>query len=163
MKLSLHELLTMHPKLWGNPIGYSRIGALAMQRSGHFSPVSAAVDHDGAWSNCDVEWTPQDLGVLSLLDSNRVTEDGAETVALAYVHALGTWSVKRRLQRGDSADWLLEKDGKLLALEVSGTAGGDANARLSEKKQQVARCSLPVELLAVVVAFERPSILAGRP
>jgi hypothetical protein len=48
-----------------------------------------------------------------------------------------------------------------MAVEVSGTAAGDERARLEEKKRDVARCSLPVERLAVVVAFERPSIMAG--
>jgi hypothetical protein len=69
--------------------------------------------------------------------------------------------VKRRLQRRESADWLLRSDAGWLALEVSGTASGNPIARLEEKKLQVARCSLPADRLAIVVAFDRPSIVAA--
>ncbi len=48
-----------------------------------------------------------------------------------------------------------------MAVEVSGTATGDPLARLEVKKRQVAGCSLPVERLAVVAAFAKPSIMAG--
>jgi hypothetical protein len=72
-----------------------------------------------------------------MLDANRVTELGAEAVALALVHETQGWIARRRLQRGDSADWLLEDEsGKLVALEVSGTVVGDAQARLAEKLLQ---------------------------
>jgi len=134
---------------------------LALQRAGHASPVSAGVDHDGLAAQADIERLIQDLQALDTLDSHRVTEDGAEAVALAYASSKDGWVVKRRLQRGDSADWLMRNETGWLALEVSGTAAGDPFARLEEKKQQVARCSLPAKLLAIVVAFDRPLILAG--
>jgi len=57
----------------------------------------------------------------------------------------------------------LRSESRWLALEVSGVALGDPSDRLNEKKKQVARCSLPAERLAVVVAFEQPAILAERP
>jgi hypothetical protein len=70
--------------------------------------------------------------------------------------------VKRRLQQTEGADWLLSKERRWLALEVSGTAAGDPFARLEDKKRQViGRCSLGAERLAVVVAFDGPSIVAG--
>lgn len=80
---------------------------------------------------------------------------------LAYANKRSGWIVKRRLQRGEFADWLLHRESEWLALEVSGTTGVEGPARLLEKKQQVARCSLPVERLAIVVSFTEPSILAG--
>ena len=164
MRLALHDICSMHPKLLGHPTDYSRFGALALQRAGHDSPVEAGIDHDGEETVAEIAWLPQNLTSLVVLDGNRITEDGAEAVALVYVNCNAGWVVKRRLRRGESADWLLRNDGRWLALEVSGTAGGDAFARLEDKKRQVARCSLATEeRLAVVVAFDRPSIVAGRP
>jgi hypothetical protein len=90
-----------------------------------------------------------------------VTEDGAEAVALIYVNAKAGWVVKRRLLRFERGDWLMENQAGSMAVEVSGTAAGDQLARLKEKKGQVARCSLDVERLAVVVRFEGPSIMAS--
>jgi hypothetical protein len=109
----------------------------------------------------DIEWLWQDLAALDVNDSNRVTEDGAEAVALAYANSISGWVAKRRLQRGESADWLMRNETGFLALEVSGTVEGDPFARLQQKKQQVARCSLEAERLAVVVAFNRPLIMAA--
>jgi hypothetical protein len=153
----------MHPKLLGYPTDLSRLGALALQRAGHASPVDAGVDHEGQAANAEIEWLVQELALLEVLDSKRVTEDGAEAVALAYASSWKGWVVKRRLQARERADWLLHNEGAWLALEVSGTAEGDPFARLKEKKQQVAQCSLPAERLAIVVAFDGPSILADRP
>jgi len=85
---------------------------------------------------------------------------GAEALALIYASAKAGWVVKRRLQRGESADWPLSNDDDWLALEVSGVTAGGPAIRLKEKVKQVARCSLPVERLAVVVAFDRPLIMA---
>jgi len=120
------------------------------------------IDHDGQEATAEIAWQSQALALLNVLDSHRITEDGAEAVALTYVSCKAGWVVKRRLQRGESADWLLRNEDGWLALEVSGTTAGDPYVRLQEKKQQAARCSLPVSRLAVVVAFDRPSILASR-
>lgn len=160
MRLALQELLLMHPTLRGHPTDLSRYGALALQRAGHASPVRAGVDHGGVKSSAEIEWLFQETVLLQVLDGNRVTEDGAEAVALVYANTRAGWVVKRRLQRRERADWLLVNQGRWLALEVSGTADGDPFARLQEKKQQVALCSLPAERLAVVVAFDSPSIAA---
>jgi hypothetical protein len=162
VRLALHELFAMHPKLRGHPPDLPKLGALALQRAGHASPVPAEIDHEGAEGVAEVEWLPQDSSLLQVLDGNRITEDGAEAVALAYASSWAGWVVKRRLQRWESADWLLSRAARWLALEVSGTATGDPFARLKEKQQQVARCSLPAERLAIVVAFARPSIAAGK-
>ena|ERR1022692_917982 len=161
MRLALDELRSVHPGLRGNPIDLSKCGGLALQRSGHVSPVRASVDHDGVGAMADIEWAFQDLALLNVLDSHRVTEDGAEAVALSYANSQAGWVVKRRMQRGESADWLLQNDAGWLALEVSGTIAGDPFVRLEEKKQQVTRCSLPASRLAIVVAFDGPSIVAA--
>jgi hypothetical protein len=134
---------------------------LALQRAGHKSPTAAAVVHDGLQAVANIEWLLEDTSALDVLDRKRVTEQGAEAVAQTYVNAKAGWVVKRCLQQGEYADWLMETPTGSMAVEVSGTAAGDERARLEEKKRDVARCSLPVERLAVVVAFERPSIMAG--
>jgi hypothetical protein len=163
MRLSLADLWSMHPKLWGHPTDYAKLGALALQRAEHVSPVRTGVYHGDVEDTADIEWHPQDSTLLRVLDSKRVTEDGAEAVALAYVNAWGGWAVKRRLQQSEGADWLLHHEKRWLALEVSGMAMGGPWARLKEKKAQVAGCPLAADRLAVVVAFDRPDILADRP
>ena len=47
MRLALHNLAAMHPKLLGHPTDYARFGALALQRARHSSPVKADVEHEG--------------------------------------------------------------------------------------------------------------------
>ena len=162
MRLALADLWLMHPRLRGHSTDYAKIGGLALQRAGHASPVRAGV-YPGVEEMADIDWPVQDTTLLQVLDANRVTEDGAEAVALAYANASAGWVVKRRLQRSESADWLLHSESRWLALEVSGVAQGDPSGRLNEKKKQVARCSLAAERLAVVVAFEQPAIFAESP
>lgn len=163
MKLSLQELCFIHRALRGHPVDYSKCGGLALQRSGHSSPVQTAIDHNGLQDAAVIEWLSQSLSGLEVLDNKRITEDGAEAIALSYIFSKNGWVVKRRLQQGESADWLLVNGTRALALEVSGTISGDAVTRLNEKRKQVANCTLPVDLLAIVIAFEIPSILAGSP
>ena len=163
MTLRLHELYLNHPKLRGHPTDYVKYGALALQRPGHTSPVQTNVEHDGQKAATQIEWQHQDMTVPGVIDRNRVTEDGAEAVALAYVHSTAAWVVKRRLNQGERADWLLSNATGWLAMEVSGTITDDPKGRLAEKKQQVSHCSLPAHRLAVVVAFDGPIILAGTP
>jgi hypothetical protein len=136
---------------------------MALERAGHVSPVRALVDHGEAVAEACITWLPPGANVLGVLDRHRLTEDAAEGIALSYVHATGRWRVKRRLQQAESADWLLQRDGAWLALEVSGVAQGDGRSRFLAKRKQVAHCSVGAELLAVVVAFRGPAILAGAP
>lgn len=163
MTLRLDDLYLYHAKLRGHPTDYAKCGAISLQRSSHISPVKADIDHDGEATSTQVLWSHQDATVFDVIDSNRLTEDGAEAVALSYVHFKAAWVVKRRLQRGESADWLLNNASGWLALEVSGTVSGDPLARLAEKKEQVSRCTLPAQRLAIVVAFNNPSILVSTP
>ena len=161
MTLRLQDLYLNHPKLRGHPTDYAKYGALALQRAGHISPVSTDVEHDGQEAATQIEWSLQDMAVLGAIDRNRVTEDGAEAVALAYVHLKAAWVVKRRLNQGEKADWLLINSTGCLAIEVSGTLTDDPQGRLAVKRRQVSQCSLPAERLAVVVGFNSPLILAG--
>lgn len=163
MTLLLHQLYFNHPKLRGHPTDYARCGALALLRAGHISPVSANIEDGGQKTVTKIEWEGEALSVLETVDSHRLTEDGAEAVALAYVHRKAAWVVKRRLQRGERADWLLGNGTGWMAIEVSGTITASPQSRLAEKKQQLSHCSLPAERLAVVVAFHCPTILAGTP
>jgi hypothetical protein len=163
MRLILHELQANHPRLNGHLLDYAKCGALALQRANHGSPVLADVDHDGLAATAEIEWIVQDLASLAVIDAHRVTEDGAEAVALAYAHVKAGWVIERRMQRWERADWLLVNGSSSLALEISGTADGDPAARLMEKRRQVSLCLSAQERLAVVVVFDRPAILAASP
>jgi hypothetical protein len=160
MRLALHELLDVHGALRGHPVDYPRCGALALERSGHSSPVRTATEHDDRRGQVMIEWLSHDPEALIAVDEHRLTEDAAEAVALAYVNVAGEWVVKRRLRRGEYADWLLLSAGRWLALEVSGTTTSDSRGRLAEKREQVARCTLPATRMALVVGFQQPVILA---
>ena len=161
MKIVLQDLIFIHAALRGHPVNHARYGGLALQRAGHTSPVTADITDNGVKSHTEIEWLLQSLILLEVLDTNRITEEGAEAVALAYMNAKGGWVVKRRLQRGEYADWLMTKPKGWLALEVSGMISGDSKNRLKEKTEQVNHCSLPVDRIAVVVAFDTPRILAA--
>lgn len=105
-----------------------------------------------------LSWPAADLGGINKHDQNRVTEDGAEAVALAVASRHAAWRVVRRMQREERADWLLEDDDqRLIALEVSGVDKGSIDARMSEKLKQVAASDDVDERWAGVVGFEAPT------
>ena len=160
MKIELHKLTDYHTKLRGHLIDYRRSGALALQRAKHQSPVKTTLFENGATLETSISWKSTHMATLVAMDDIRLTEDGAESVALGYIRQSGGWTVKRRARRGEYADWILEKDGSWCAMEVSGVAIGGASGRLREKVAQVRRCTLPAVRLAVVVQFESPQILA---
>jgi hypothetical protein len=105
-------------------------------------------------------WEKRPAADALQLDYHRVTEDGAEAVALALVHSSRSWVVLRRLQREEHADWLLREttSRRLVALEVSGTDEGDEDARLSAKLAQVAQSTAARKRAACVVGFLAPRI-----
>lgn len=93
----------------------------------------------------------------------RVTEDGAEAVALVLVSAARGWTVEKRLQRWQSADWLLvTPEGDPVVLEVSGIDGAFDNGRLREKLRQVAGARFCEFRFASVVAFAGPEAVLAR-
>jgi hypothetical protein len=165
MKLELHRLTEHHPKLQAHPIRYAQFGALALHRAKHAQPASMAIHDAAKKATSEVTWQhPTEPLLTSFLDDNAITEHGAEAVALAYVHASGAWQLKRRVQRGEAADWLLQRGPDALLLEVSGLAHGttaQVQARLRTKITQVHGATLPAAKLAVVVGFESPILCAS--
>lgn len=169
VEFDLGQIGVMHPLLQsvGEASKYQRSGALALSRSGHAPGALARVENGGEVGHATIRWTlPPDVALaLSLADEKRVTEDGAEAVALAFVHARSGWTVSRRIQQGDSGDWLLTNPSKkkmTLALEVSGTVTDDVRKRLAVKLAQVAKVTEKrCVRAAVVVGFVEPEVLAA--
>lgn len=169
VELDLEQIGVMHPLLQrvGEAAKYQRSGALALSRSSHAPGVLARVENGGDVGQATIQWkAPPDVALaLELADEKRVTEDGAEAVALAFVHARSGWTVSRRIQQGGSGDWLLTNPSKrkmTLALEVSGTVADDVRKRLPVKLAQVAKVTEKrCVRAAVVVGFVGPEVLAA--
>ncbi|MCC6877378.1 MAG: hypothetical protein IT378_23940 [Sandaracinaceae bacterium] len=91
------------------------------------------------------------------LDFDRVTELGAEAVALALVHETRGWTVARRMQKTEHADWLMSDPAtnRKVAFEISGTATSSLTSRVTEKLRQVAECFVPRRTVCVV-RFQEP-------
>jgi len=67
------------------------------------------------------------------------------------------WVVRRRLQRGESADWLLQDpEAHLIALEVSGIGDGEDPDRLRVKLGQVSLATVADRRGACVVELPLP-------
>jgi len=114
--------------------------AFALQRNAHKSGVRVSLDLERVLSSGSLLWPHVDMSSIDKHDHNRITEDGAEAVALTLAHRHRAWRVVRRMQRREYADWLLEDArGNEIALEVSGVDRGNIAARLSEKLRQVAK------------------------
>lgn len=158
MDLDLRLLKQMHPLLPATTaVEYSHRAAIALRRRRHDPGTGLAVTCDGHDHAAVLTWDPAPASAGAQLDWNRITEDGAEAVALAIAHVVQQWVVRRRLQRGESADWLLtDPDDRLVALEVSGINGPPFATRLNQKIAQVAKARFPVRS-ACVVAFGPPA------
>ena len=165
MDIDLKQLREMHPLLPVD-VALSILGraAFALERNVHTPGVQLAVDLERISSSCLLSWPGADLTTIDQHDFNRITEDGAEAVALAVAHRHRAWRVIRRMQHGDHADWLLEdargdrrqEVALEVALEVSGVDRGSIAQRLSEKLVQVAKSVDGDERWACVVGFEKP-------
>lgn len=136
--------------------------AMALQRR-HEPGVSLVAEGLGPPVRVALVWRKR-TAVPEHEDINRVTEEGAEAIALALVASTRKWRVGRRLQstRGERADWLLkDPTGAHVLLEVGGTDEGELSAGLARKRQQVesspfaSRCALA----ACVVRFAEPRAL----
>ena len=134
--------------------------ALALERNAHTASVRLSVNMERILSSGLLSWPGADLSKLDQHDDNRITEEGAEAVALAVAHKPRAWRVVRRMQREEHADWLLEDvreaGRRVIALEVSGVNRGGIAARLSEKLAQVAESTDVDQRWAGVVGFEAP-------
>ena len=162
----------MHPRLPGDMATIMIVrAALGLQRNKHAPGAHFHTAVEESISRCVLNWPPAELRTADQHDDNRITEDGAEAIALALAHNTKSWRVVRRLQRGEHADWLLEhrEDGtrNLVAFEVSGIATGRIADRVREKLLQVAKSSNVDRRCAAVVGFEQPEAalrsVAGRP
>ena len=135
--------------------------ALALERNSHTSGVRLSMDLERVLSSVLISWPGADLSKIDQHDHNRITEDGAEAVALALAHRHRAWRVIRRMQREEHADWLLEEaredTRQIVALEISGVDRGGILARLSEKLAQVAKSTDVDQRWAGVVGFEEPA------
>jgi hypothetical protein len=60
--------------------------ALGLQRNRHSSGAELHMAMESAKSSCVLTWPTADLGTLEQYDSKRITEDGAEAIALAVAH-----------------------------------------------------------------------------
>jgi hypothetical protein len=157
MKLDLTLLREVHPLLPESTAAeLVHRAALALQRR-HRPGVQLTATVDGVVTTGSIAWTACSPTDADQLDRHRVTEDGAEAVALSLVHAERGWTVRRRLQRGEHADWLLRDDRQqLVALEISGTDDGDDAVRMQEKLAQVLRNDDATQRAACVVRFREP-------
>jgi len=135
--------------------------ALALERNAHRSGVSLSIELEQTLSHAFLFWPAADLNYIDQHDHNRITEEGAEVVALVLAHRYRSWQVVRRMQHGDHADWLLAdpREGvqQEVALEISGVDRGGIKARLSEKLSQVGKNTDADQRWACVVGFEEPT------
>ena len=161
MEIDLARLREMHPRLPVD-VALSMVAraAFALERNGHVPGVRLSLDVERVTTDALISWPPADLSKTDQHDHNRITEDGAEAVALAAAHQHRAWRVVRRMQREEHADWLLEDTGgsrqRVVALEVSGVDRGSIGARLSDNLAQVAKSVDVDQRWAGVVGFEKP-------
>jgi len=163
--LDLRLLKDMHPLLPASEAAtYTYRSSLALQRRGHAPGVETTVTVDGDPEvQASLHWDEADQEGQAQVDRIGVTEFGAEAVSLVLVSVARKWTVEKRLQRFQSADWLLvTPDGERVALEISGIDGDFDRRRLAEKLGQVRSVKFCALRFASVVAFARPqAVLAG--
>ncbi len=138
MRLDLAQLKRMHPLLPATTAAeYCHRAGLGLERHGHIPGKGMAANLDGEHCETTLAWTDVGRGGEQQLDRHRITEDAAEAVSLALVSVAFGWTVRRRLQRGESADWLLlDSESSLVALEIGGLDTADGGRRLREKLSQ---------------------------
>lgn len=162
MLIDLSRLREMHPRL---PSDLALIlvtrAALGLERNGHGAGVDISVDIERLVTEAVLSWPAVDFSRLDQHGHHRITEEGAEAVALVLAHGDRGWRVVRRMQREEYADWLLEEldqeKRRLVALEVSGVNRGSLKKRLAEKLEQVAKSVDVHQRWAGVVGFETPT------
>jgi hypothetical protein len=111
-------------------------------------------------------WKERPAELADTEDFNRVTEEGAEALALALAGRRCGWSVRRRLQSrlSEGADWLMATGNGNVIVEVGGTDDGDLEALSRRKVSQAQRASWPKRTAraACVVRFVEPKALFWR-
>lgn len=110
-----------------------------------------------------LKWTERPAQLAQMEDFNRVTEEGAEALALALTGGRCGWKVKRRLQSrlSEGADWLMVSGAGEVIVEVGGTDEGDLEALCKRKVSQAQGASWPkgTARAACVVRFVEPKVL----
>jgi hypothetical protein len=129
----------------------TRAAALALQR--HHEPgaeLTATVD--GAEHRLALAWRPIDEAERVAVDEARVTEIGAEAVAIGLAHHVRGWTLRRRMPRRTYADWLVVEaaSSRVVALEIGGMDDGALDAKLAGEVEQVKRCAMPNRAACVV-------------
>ena len=152
------QLKHMHPLLSAlTAAEYAHRAGLGLERHLHVPGVALDAWNEDVAHEARLHWAGSPFGDFELHDWNRITEDAAEAIALALVHVALGWVVRRRLQRGESADWLLQdRESSLVALEVSGVDTGDVTDRLRIKLGQVRRATIAKQRVACVVELSTP-------
>lgn len=154
----------MHPLLpAATAADRAHCAAVGLGRHGHAPGVAMTATLGTEEHQAVLDWAVAPAEHAVQLDSHRVTEDAAEAVSLALVNAVGGWVVRRRLARGEAADWLLaDPEHGLVALEVSGIDSGAVANRLREKLRQAARATTAPRQFASVVELATPqAVLAS--
>ena len=152
------QLKSMHPLLPASTAAeYGHRASVGLERHDHKTGVALVTLSEGTALDASLHWTSPTAGDLEQLDHHRITEDAAEAVALVLVHEARGWVVRRRLQRGEAADWLLQDpEARLVALEVSGIDAGDEADRLRIKLEQVRRATVASQRVACIVELSTP-------
>lgn len=163
MRLNLALLVEMHPLLPpARAADIAQCAAVGLRRHGHAPGAEMVTRLDEADHVATLGWMTAPGGTDLQLDHKRVTEDAAEAIALALVNVAFGWVIRRRLQQGESADWLLEGPSKrLIGLEVSGVDAGDSEPRLRAKLLQAERLTIDCQHVACVVELASPRAVAA--
>jgi len=159
--IDLSRLCDMHPRL---PVDMAVLmvmrASLGLQRNKHTPGITIQLTNNRAALSHVLIWPQTDDKIAVQHDYNRITEDGAEAIALAMAHKNRVWRVVRRMQREEHADWLMEYTDngvrKLVAFELSGVDKGSIVSRVNEKLGQVAESVYVNYRWVGVVGFEKP-------
>lgn len=153
------------PSEAGSALAYRAV--IALQRR-HRPGVRLTGEMPGRKLDKELRWKVRDAAASSYEDMNRVTEEGAEAIALALACSDGPLVVERRLQSrlAEGADWLLRDrlTGSRVVLEVGGTDEQDLAALLERKVAQARRSPFSSKSApaACVVRFLEPRAILWR-
>lgn len=159
MRLELSKLQELHPRLAAGLVrNYQFFASMGLLRGMHSTGVTLLIADRDAAIEASLHWTSGPVDARETLDENRITEDAAEAIALVFVGVAKKWEVLRRMQREESADWLLcDAVSELVALEISGIMHGRTDeSRMRRKLEQVSKCKEAQTRAACVVELSVP-------
>lgn len=161
MRFDLEELRIAHPQLpQALAASMSLHVALALQRRDHASPCAITMHTGSDRHRASLHWRMRDPAAAQQIEPKRITEVGAEAVALALVSLALDWEVDRRAFDGSGADWVVTErsTGRVIYLEVGGTDVGSVEEVLSKKIRQVEGGvgEMGFDVAACAVRFREP-------